>query len=49
MPADLRNALPGLIQEVLGMAPVFQFKTLNPQVIEVAPAKKSGLLRILGK
>jgi hypothetical protein len=44
---------PGLIQECLGVAPVFQFKTITPEVIDVTPtmksgaAKKGGFLRLL--
>lgn len=47
MPAELRNAIPGLIQECLGVAPVYQFKTMDKQVIEVAPPKR-GVLRLFG-
>lgn len=52
MPTELRDAVPGLIQECLGVAPAFQFKTLRQEVIEVTseeakPAKR-GFLRLLG-
>lgn len=47
MPPDVREAIPSLIQECLGVGPVFKFKTLEPEVIEVAPAKR-GFLRLLG-
>jgi hypothetical protein len=54
MPQELRDAIPSLIQECLGVAPVFQFRTLDPLVIEIrepveAPTpKRSGFLRLLG-
>jgi hypothetical protein len=54
MPQQVREAVPGLIQECLGVAPVFQFKTITPEVIDVTPTmksgavKKSGFLRLLG-
>jgi hypothetical protein len=37
MPPQVREAVPGLIQECLGVAPVFQFKTITPEVIDVTP------------
>lgn len=49
MPPEVREAVPGLIQECLGVAPAFKFKTLEPLVIEVGPApKKAGILQRLG-
>jgi hypothetical protein len=48
MPAALRDAVPGLVQQVLGVAPVYQFKTMEREVIEVSPTPKRGLLQILG-
>jgi hypothetical protein len=48
MPKQLREAVPGLIKECLGVGPVFQFKTLEPVVIDVEPEKKRGFLRLLG-
>jgi hypothetical protein len=50
MPQELREAVPGLIQECLGVEPAFQFKTLQPGVIEVRPAepRRGSLLRLLG-
>lgn len=49
MPAEIKEAVPGLIQECLGVAPVFQFRTMTPVVIEVGAApKKDGVLKRLG-
>ena len=48
MPPEVREAVPALIQECLGVAPVFKFKTLEPMVIEVNPEKKPGVLKRLG-
>lgn len=56
MPAELRNAIPGLIEQVLGVEPAFQFATLAPRVIEMNPAPPArrdapeprGVLRMLG-
>jgi hypothetical protein len=51
MPTELREAVPALIQECLGIAPVFKFKTAQPEVIEVAPTQdrpRRGFLRLLG-
>jgi hypothetical protein len=49
MPPEVREAVPSLIQECLGVSPVFKFKTLEPLVIEVSPApKKPGVLQRLG-
>lgn len=51
MPATLRDAVPGLIQECLGVAPSFQFKTLRPEVIEFTESKpqRPSFLRLLGR
>mgnify|MGYP003575110064 CR=1 FL=1 len=48
MPQELREAVPGLIKECLGFAPVYQFKTVQPEVIDVMPSRKSGFLKLLG-
>ena len=49
MPPEVREAVPGLIQECLGVAPVFKFKTLEALVIDVGPApKKASVLQRLG-
>jgi hypothetical protein len=47
MPAELRQAIPGLIKECLGVAPVYEFKTMEQEVIEVGPVKR-GFLRLMG-
>lgn len=51
MPRELRDAIPGLIKECLGVEAVYQFRTLDPEVIEVRPQpeKRGGLLRLLGR
>lgn len=48
MPQDVRAAVPDLIRDCLGVGPVFRFKTLEPEVIDVAPAKRRGFMRMLG-
>lgn len=56
MPAELRNAIPGLIEQVLGVEPAYQFATLTSRVIEMTPAPPArqeapeprGVLRLLG-
>lgn len=47
MPAELREAIPGLIQQVLGVAPAYQFKTLAP-LITVTQTQNKGVLHRLG-
>ena len=52
MPDELRAAIPRLIQECLGITPIFQFKTIARTVIDVTPEQKPGghgWLRLLGK
>ena len=51
MPDELKRAIPGLIQQCLGVAPIFQFKTLASNVIDVTEQKpeKRGLLQLFGK
>ena len=46
MPAELVAAIPGLIQECLGVAPTYVFKSMQPEVIDVTPPR--GVLRFLG-
>lgn len=52
MPAELREAIPDLVQRCLGVSPIYEFKTTRPdvRVIDVTsePPKKSGFLRLLG-
>jgi hypothetical protein len=48
MPAELRQAIPSLIKECLGVAPVYEFKTMEREVIEVNPVKR-GFLRAIGR
>ena len=47
MPADLRDSIPDLVQQCLGIAPIFQFKTLNQKVIDVTPERRSEKRRWL--
>ena len=52
MPEELRSAIPGLIQECLGIEPTFQFKTTQRKVIDVTPEREQERhrwLRLLGK
>lgn len=49
MPGELREAILGLIQDCIGMAPIFQFKTLAQKIIDVSPdqkVKKRSLLSL---
>jgi hypothetical protein len=56
MPVELRNAIPGLIEQVLGVQPAYQFSVLGARVIEMQPAppahreapESRGVLRLLG-
>lgn len=49
MPQELRAAIPSLIEQILGVQPAYQFKTLGNQVMDVnaAPTKAGGLLQML--
>ena len=53
MPDELRKAIPGLVQECLGIAPIFRFKTMAQKTINVTPQQepkiKRGLLRLFAK
>lgn len=53
MPAELREAVPELVQRCLGVSPIYEFKTTRPEVrvIDVTPEppKKAGILRLLGR
>ena len=46
MPRELRDSIPDLIKQCLGISPVYQFQTMQQEVIDVTPAKK--LLRAIG-
>lgn len=52
MPPQLRDAVPGLINECLGIAPAFQFTNAKQgQVIDLTPEArpaKRGILQLLG-
>ncbi|MFA7291839.1 MAG: hypothetical protein WC023_06280 [Rhodocyclaceae bacterium] len=49
MPPELLQAIPGLIQECLGIAPVYQFKTAKAEVIDITPpTKRGGFLKLIG-
>lgn len=54
MPPELRDAIPSLIEQCLGIAPAFQFKTVEPnRVIDITPPREApkperrSLLRLL--
>jgi hypothetical protein len=56
MPPELRAAVPDLIKECLGIAPVFQFTDTTKRVIDITPPKqeqpehkRGGFLRLLGR
>lgn len=49
MPPKLREAVPSLVQDCLGVSPSYRFTTLQPQIIDVTPEQpKGGFLRLLG-
>jgi hypothetical protein len=48
MPCELREAIPGLIQQCLGVAPIFKFTTLDPALIELNPVAR-GFLKLIGR
>lgn len=48
MPKELRQAIPDLIKQCLGVDPAYEFKTMEREVIEINPAKRS-FLRVLGR
>lgn len=52
MPKELRYAIPDLIQQVLGVDPVYQFKTVTRRVLDAnPPAEKStagAFLKLIG-
>ena len=39
IPAELREAIPDLIRQCLGVAPSYVFRTLDQEVIDVTPAR----------
>lgn len=47
MPQELREAVPDLIRQCIGVGPIYKFKTMEQEVIDVSPARK--LLRLLGR
>lgn len=50
MPKELRDAIPCLIQECLGVAPAFKFKTAQAEVIELQPPSKNrNILQRIGR
>lgn len=49
MPKPLRDAIPDLIRQCLGVETIYRFETLQQQVIDVTPApKRGGFMRLLG-
>lgn len=50
MPTRLRDAIPDLIRQCLGVETIYRFETLQQQVIDVTPApKRSGFMRLIGR
>ncbi len=50
MPRELRDAIPGLIQQCLGVEPIFKFTTLDQLTIDIGPgAVRRGLFKMLGR
>ena len=47
MPKELRDAIPEMLQEVLGVSPTYRFQTLDPAVLDVSPYKDSTPYRLL--
>ena len=47
MPKELRDAIPEMLQEVLGVSPTYKFQTLDPVVLDVSPYKDSTPSRLL--
>ena len=39
MPKELRDAIPEMLQAVLGVSPTYKFQTLDPVVLDVSPYK----------
>lgn len=49
MPRPLRDAIPDLIRQCLGVETIYRFETLQGQVIDVTPTqKRGGFMRLLG-
>lgn len=52
MPRELRDAIPGMIEQILGIAPAYQFATMSKPVIDVTPAphkkESSSILKLIG-
>lgn len=50
MPARLRDAIPELIRQCLGVEAIYRFTTLQREVVEVAPERRrGGLMRLIGR
>lgn len=50
MPAKLRDAIPDLIRQCLGVEAIYRFTTLQQQVIDVTPERKrGGFMRLIGR
>jgi hypothetical protein len=46
MPKELRDGIPDLINECLGVAPVYQFTNLDAKVIDISQPAKKGLFQL---
>lgn len=49
MPQEVREAVPSLIQECLGVAPAFRFQTMERHVIDIIRPPRSRFMRLLGR
>lgn len=51
MPPQLRDAIPGLVQDCLGVSPTFQFTSVRPgAIVDLTPRQeKAPLLRLFGR
>ena len=46
MPAELRASIPDLVKQCLGIDPVYQFQSMQKEVIDISPARK--MLKAIG-
>lgn len=50
MPPKLREAIPELIRQCLGVETIYRFQTLHQQIVDVtSPPKRGGFLRLIGR
>ncbi|MEJ5030087.1 hypothetical protein [Comamonas sp. MYb69] len=46
MPSELRASIPDLIKQCLGIEPVYQFQSMQKEVIDISPARR--MLKAIG-